>query len=616
MAIGGTSRRREGSFKLSGLLRICRPCLQKPKVMAGSASKSWTYPIGTPAPWMYHYRGTAIADCTGNNGKGPKMRTLFQRVLVTVVSTILLAAAGVICGFLVGHKYILRQSKDRLDQYANRILLQTITSTSDGRAMLATMNDSPYSYCSDRELEYFRQLIFQSEFLKAAGRMHNGHIACSTTSGRGQLASARFVPDMTRRDGTKIYKNLRPFQVDDQEVISVQAGDSFIVYDPYNMAQIAAPPMHFTETSIYAPTHGSGAASGPLVSEIPSVAKTVLTSDGKSEIGDTLYATRCSKDDETCVTAYISISDALVMTRGSAMLFLVLGGVSGALAGLMFPLLYSRNKSVEQQLIRAIRADALTVVYQPIVDLATGNIVEAEALVRWTDEYKSAVSPEVFVKIAEDRGFVGDITRLVLRHALRDFGATMRVRSNFRVNVNIAAADLADNEFIPMLEKALADAEVMPRSLGIEITESYTARQQVARNTILRLRQKGHYVAIDDFGTGYSSLAYLHDLSVDAIKIDKAFTKAIGTDAVTVSILPQILTMAETLKLRIVVEGIETKVQADYFAASNQDIRAQGWLFGRPVPARLLLQMLDEEEARLAKQLPEEIPGGAAAAAF
>jgi sensor c-di-GMP phosphodiesterase-like protein len=304
------------------------------------------------------------------------------------------------------------------------------------------------------------------------------------------------------------------------------------------------------------------------------------------------------------------------MNRASSMIFVAAGGVFGCLFGLLCPVLYSRNKSVEQQLIRAIRADALTVVYQPIVELETGRIVEAEALVRWTDEYKNPVSPDVFVKIAEERGFVGEITKLVLRHALRDFGATLRARPNFRINVNIAAADLADANFIPLVEKVLADSEVSARSLGIEITESYTARQQVARNTILRLRQRGHYVAIDDFGTGYSSLAYLHDLSVDAIKIDKAFTKAIGTDAVTVSILPQILTMAETLNLRVVVEGIETKVQADYFAASEQDIHAQGWLFGRPVPARIFLQMLDEEEARLSREAEDQYPTGATVAAF
>jgi sensor c-di-GMP phosphodiesterase-like protein len=161
--------------------------------------------------------------------------------------------------------------------------------------------------------------------------------------------------------------------------------------------------------------------------------------------------------------------------------------------------------------------------------------------------------------------------------------------------VNIAAPDLADPEFMPMIENALSAVNIEPSSLGIEITESYTARQQVAKETILRLRQKGHFVHIDDFGTGYSSLAYLHDLSVDAIKIDKAFTKAIGTDAVTVSILPQILTMAQTLDLRVVVEGIETPQQAAYFAAVDKSIYAQGWLFGHPVSAESFHRLLSEK---------------------
>ncbi|HEY2468735.1 MAG TPA: EAL domain-containing protein [Terracidiphilus sp.] len=539
------------------------------------------------------------------------MRTLFQRVLVTFVSAVVLAAAGALGGYLLGHAYSLRQAESRLDQYANNVLLETVTSTAESRAVLATLNSSTYAFCSDAEIEYFRLLIFQSQYLKAAGRMRNGKILCSTTSGNSYSAST-YLPAITRQDGTRVYKNLPPFRVDDQDVISVQRGDSFIVYNPYTLMSMAAPPMHFAATAIDTSTRQAG----QMVGEAPHVSGEVLTHTGKVQAGDTLYATRCSSDFATCMTTYISIPDALRITRGYSTSFFVLGGISGALIGLLLPMLYSRNKSVEQQLLRALRADALTVVYQPIVDVATRRIIEAEALVRWTDEYKNAVSPDIFVKIAEERGFVGEITRLVLRHALRDFGSTMRARSTFRVNVNIAAADLADSDFIPMVERALGEAEVSPRNLGVEITESYTARQQVARNTILRLRQRGHYVAIDDFGTGYSSLAYLHDLSVDAIKIDKAFTKAIGTDAVTVSILPQILTMAETLKLRVVVEGIETQVQADYFASSSQKIHAQGWLYGRPVPARLFLQLLDEEDARLAKQQAEEFPSGATVAAF
>jgi sensor c-di-GMP phosphodiesterase-like protein len=334
------------------------------------------------------------------------------------------------------------------------------------------------------------------------------------------------------------------------------------------------------------------------VGETPDITASVLTNEGKAQVAQSLYATRCTADHSLCMTTYMAIPDALRANRIELSAFVVLSGFTGALFGFFCSFVHLRKKSLQYQLQRAIRRDTLRVVYQPIVDLASGQIMEAEALVRWTDEDQLTVTPDVFIKVAEEQGFVGGITKLVVRHVLRDFGSTMRERPGFRVNVNIAAADLADPTFLPMLEEALAQANVSPRSLGVEITESYTARQQVAKDTILHLRRRGHFVHIDDFGTGYSSLAYLHDLSVDAIKIDKAFTKAIGTEAVTVSILPQILDMADTLKLRVVVEGIETEEQARYFASANQRIFAQGWLFGRPVPPETFHRTLAENEKK------------------
>jgi sensor c-di-GMP phosphodiesterase-like protein len=136
-----------------------------------------------------------------------------------------------------------------------------------------------------------------------------------------------------------------------------------------------------------------------------------------------------------------------------------------------------------------------------------------------------------------------------------------------------------------MLEKSLNEALVQPRSLAIEVTESSTARHEVAIAAIRQLSQRGLDVHIDDFGTGYSSLSYLNGLAIHAIKIDRSFTQAIGTEAVTVSILPQILAMAAALKLQVIVEGVETAKQAIYFAGCGQPVLAQGWLYGRPISA-------------------------------
>jgi sensor c-di-GMP phosphodiesterase-like protein len=178
---------------------------------------------------------------------------------------------------------------------------------------------------------------------------------------------------------------------------------------------------------------------------------------------------------------------------------MALGGMTGALFGFVISLIYRHSRSMEQQLRRAIRRDQLRLVYQPIVDLASRRIVGAEALARWTDEDGFAVGPDIFIKIAEERDFVGSITRLVVRHALRDFAATLRANPDFRLSINVAAADLADPQFLPMLDNALKRAEVRAQSVAIEITESSTALYKVAMETIHQLRRRGHSVHIDDF---------------------------------------------------------------------------------------------------------------------
>jgi len=230
------------------------------------------------------------------------------------------------------------------------------------------------------------------------------------------------------------------------------------------------------------------------------------------------------------------------------------------------------------------------------VSLTGGEIVGAEALARWTDEDGVAVDPEIFIKIAEERGFVGEITRLVVRRALGEFAEILQANPAFQLSINVAAADLSDPRFLPMLNGELKRAGVPAANLAIEITESSTARHEVAIKTILRLRQMGHSVHIDDFGTGYSSLSYLQDLSVNAIKIDRTFTQAIGTEAVTLAILPQILALAEALHLQVIVEGIETSLQANYFSNGEQPILGQGWLYGRPVSAVEFHRLLTDVE--------------------
>jgi sensor c-di-GMP phosphodiesterase-like protein len=519
------------------------------------------------------------------------MRITTTRAAITIVFTAIAAVGGLLGGALLGRALVLWRAEKKLNDYALRVRSEGETASEESRALLAAMNQSPYPYCSEAEIRWMRRLIFQSQYLKDGGHMRAGAIDCSATLGRMSGTREQFKPAFSRQDGTRVYQDLPPLRIGDHTVVSVELGKSFIVYSPYNLKDLDAAPMHFTVSQV---DRQSGQARR-LLGELTDARSSILTKEGWARWGDTLYATRCSTRYSSCMTAFITIPDALRSGRGDYWAYIGLMGVSGALFGLACSLLYRRSRGMEQQLRRAIRSDRLRVVYQPIVQMDTGQIMGAEALVRWNDEEDNPVSPELLIRLAEDRGFVGEITLLVARHIVSECGALFRSRPGFRVNLNIAAADLSDEKFLPRLEQALGSGGVGAASLGIEITEGHTARLQVAKEAIIELRARGHLVYIDDFGTGYSSLAYLQDLSVDGIKIDMAFTQAIGTESVTVSILPQILAMARALKLDVIVEGVETREQAAYFAGSQQTTLAQGWLFGKPAPVGELERLLAEQ---------------------
>jgi sensor c-di-GMP phosphodiesterase-like protein len=310
--------------------------------------------------------------------------------------------------------------------------------------------------------------------------------------------------------------------------------------------------------------------------------------------GDSIYVARCSAHFAPCMVAGIALRDAWHINSSLIAGFLEIGCMAGLALGITIQL-QPRKRSLATQLRRALRRNLITVVYQPIVDVKTGRILGAEALARWTDEDGNYVRPDVFVSAAEELGIIGKLTRVVLRQICAELGEFLRANPKFQINVNIAAADLADPQFLPMLDKLLKKNDISTMSIALELTERSTADHHLAISAIGKLRGRGHAFYIDDFGTGYSSLSYLNELAVDAIKIDRAFTDAVGTGSLTAVIVPQILAMAQTLGVKVVVEGVERAEQSEYFARLQQDILAQGWHFGEAVPAHALLTLLENK---------------------
>lgn len=522
------------------------------------------------------------------------MRVVWKRVLFMGAAAALAAVCGIASGYVLGRLLVLSMTKDMTRADANRILSRTINIAGESNALLQSIADSKYPPCSEQEVAWFRKQILHAEFLKDAGRMSAGKIQCSAALGRDNLPATTFTADQTQANGTRLYRTLAPYQSGDQAMGGMERGGAFIIYGPNLREYIGGASPHYIVTMIDTPGRPQmqvGRDAGLLTGK-------VTEESGEGLQQGYVYVTRCSIASHHCVSAFIAASDSLARNRTMWQSFAALGGFTGALLGIFLVLVYWRGRGMVAQLRRAIAMDKLRVVFQPIVNVQTRRIESAEALARWNDEDGQPVSPEIFIRIAEEKGFVGSITRLVVHLALREFAAILQADPEFRLAVNVTAADLADPAFQPMLREELARAGVAPSSLVIEITEGSTALREDAIRTIRELHDSGHNVHIDDFGTGYSSLSYLQHLSVDAIKIDRSFAKGVGAGAASMAILPRILSMADALKLHVVVEGIETEEQARYYASIGNPRWAQGYHFGYPIA-------IDEFRRRLAAQKAE-----------
>jgi diguanylate cyclase (GGDEF)-like protein len=219
--------------------------------------------------------------------------------------------------------------------------------------------------------------------------------------------------------------------------------------------------------------------------------------------------------------------------------------------------------------------------YQPQFDLAAGKIVGYEALLRWKHPERGMISPMEFIPIAEETGMIEPIGRWVLRKACHD---ARRLPSDCIVAVNISPVQFVNRDFIPMVRKALAEAEIDPGRLELEITETAMMQDRQRAATILtELTQIGISVAVDDFGTGYSNLSYLIDFSFHKLKIDKTFIDRMEADASSGAVVSTIVGLSRALGVTTIAEGVETESQALLLKAAGCEA-VQGYFYGRPAP--------------------------------
>jgi diguanylate cyclase (GGDEF)-like protein/PAS domain S-box-containing protein len=253
----------------------------------------------------------------------------------------------------------------------------------------------------------------------------------------------------------------------------------------------------------------------------------------------------------------------------------------------------------ETALRRAIEREELRVHYQPEVELATGRVVGVEALVRWAHPERGLVAPGEFIPVAEDTGLIAPIGEWVLREACRQARTWQGEYGDapIRMAVNLSGRQLAREGLRDTVANALADADLLPELLCLEITESALAEDPVAaRETLRSLKRLGVCLAIDDFGVGFSSLSQIRQLPpVDVIKIDRSFVSGLGRNREDEAIVASVISLARALEVETIGEGVETAEHARALRELGCD-HAQGFLFSRPVPPAELGELLAAAE--------------------
>ncbi len=269
----------------------------------------------------------------------------------------------------------------------------------------------------------------------------------------------------------------------------------------------------------------------------------------------------------------------------------------------------AKRLSLESKLRKALEKDELLLYYQPQLQVASGQVVGMEALLRWRNPELGLVSPGDFIPLAEDTGMIISIGEWVLHTACAQHKVWQDAGYHgMRVAVNLSAMQFRQSGLAQVIDAALKQSDLAPEFLELELTESiimHSARESIA--TLHELKAMGLTLSVDDFGTGYSSLSYLKQFPLDSLKIDRSFIEDLVNQPDDAAITTAIIAMAHSLNLQVVAEGVTSEQQLDFLRHLNCEM-VQGFLFSKPLPAEEFMRYLQQASER--SQLPPEAPHG------
>ena len=467
--------------------------------------------------------------------------------------------------------------RSALAEYAQTTLGRAIATIKQAETTLGILNAETWDGCSPEHLLRMRQLTIDDRSVEEIGYYSGGRLMC-TGWGLLERLVAEDIPEQRLPSGLGLHFDITPQVTNAGTVLVVSSGKHNALIKPERFVDVLFP----GKMTIGVATEGGRifALSGALDQAAVGTIFTRQSDPGllfETASGDGLKA--------------FAVSDAGAMPgwldQGRWVLIPVGLLVSALLVGLVVAL-SRRRLSLRADIQQGLKNGEFILHYQPIMEIATGRCIGAEALVRWRRPDGKIVPPDVFIPYCEQDDLVLDLTASVIRRVIADLGSELASKPDIHVAINVSARDMEDGGFLDVLGQAIRHASLDPSQIWIEATERGFIKVEAARATLEKARDAGHAIAIDDFGTGYSSLSMLEGLPLDALKIDKSFVDAIGKQAASSIVTPHIIEMAHSLRLSVVAEGIETPEQEAYLRGAGVQY-GQGWLYSKALPPDLFV---------------------------
>jgi sensor c-di-GMP phosphodiesterase-like protein len=334
----------------------------------------------------------------------------------------------------------------------------------------------------------------------------------------------------------------------------------------------------------------------------------VLTGDPEKS-GDNLSVE--IKSERYAINATLSIPQAILIARQNDLR--AFGAImTGVLALLTFAfalMLPKRQRDNPITVIEtALKAGEFVPYYQPVVDIRTGQLRGAEALMRWRKPDGSIILPGVFIPLAETSGLILDLTRSIMRQASNELGPVFARRPHLKVGFNMVARHFADEDVVHDVNEIFKNSQLRLSQIVLEMTERQPIESLTdTRRVIAALQGLGVQVALDDVGTGHSGLSYMLKLGVDIIKIDKMFVDSIGIDRNSTAIVETLIDLADNMRMEIIAEGVENFEQVIHLR--NLGIRlAQGYVFAPPLPSSSFLKLVEAIDPLTKKSTEGQTP--------